>query len=155
MQKTSFSFKLKTNFFCSNKAELIQLLLCVWNKCPSVNIVTFKLENSRSPSVCMCVHVTVQFFSVCVCMCAPQSGSVLLGCRLLSDRSCFWTERWCGPSGRSGQESHRRDGSSPPAHCSRSPVHVNTHTHTLWRQVYGCPESPTEFIWLQQEDLKD
>lgn len=59
-------------------------------------------------------HVTI-ITSRSACQ-LPQSGSVVLGCRRQSDQSCSWTERWCGPSGRSARGSLRQDGSSPPAH---------------------------------------
>lgn len=63
----------------------------------------------------------------------PQSGSAAWGCPRPSCLSCFWTVRWCGPSGRSAQESHHQDGSSPPARCNTSPAgeHVWTHLNTL------------------------
>lgn len=60
----------------------------------------------------------------------PQSGSAVKERRQLLGRSCFWTERWCGPSGKSTWGSPRQGGSSPPAHYNMSPKHTHTRTHT-------------------------
>lgn len=63
----------------------------------------------------------------------PQSGSAVKERRQLLGRSCFWTERWCGPSGKSTWGSPRQGGSSPPAHYNMSPKHTHTRapTHTF------------------------
>lgn len=61
---------------------------------------------------------------VCVCLREPQSGSGVLGCQQQSDQSCSWTERWYGPSERSELGRLHQDGSSPPAHRSRSPANL-------------------------------